>query len=138
VNASLLAYVCLGVNIAAYGYYIALHAKFGQTVGKMATGVKVVDKSEQSAISWRQAVMRYIVQMLLSVPLVAWIFKFGFPVKGGTYYGIAAIVAYAWGIAISAWFVAEVVTMLCNRKRRAVHDFIAGTVVVRVVRDTAE
>ena len=29
------------------------------------------------------------------------------------------------------WFVAEVLTMLTNEKRRAVHDFIAGTVVVR-------
>ena len=29
------------------------------------------------------------------------------------------------------WFVAEVLTMLTNDKRRALHDFIAGTVVVR-------
>jgi hypothetical protein len=29
------------------------------------------------------------------------------------------------------WFLAEVLTMLTNRKRRALHDFIAGTVVVR-------
>lgn len=29
------------------------------------------------------------------------------------------------------WFVAEVLTMLTNEKRRALHDFIAGTVVVR-------
>jgi uncharacterized RDD family membrane protein YckC len=29
------------------------------------------------------------------------------------------------------WFLAEVLTMFTNRKRRALHDFIAGTVVVR-------
>jgi hypothetical protein len=29
------------------------------------------------------------------------------------------------------WFVAEVLTMLTNDKRRALHDFVAGTVVVR-------
>lgn len=29
------------------------------------------------------------------------------------------------------WFVAEVLTMLTNERRRALHDFIAGTVVVR-------
>jgi|KBSSwiStaDraftv2_1062776.scaffolds.fasta_scaffold128226_4 hypothetical protein len=29
------------------------------------------------------------------------------------------------------WFLAEVLTMLTNAKRRALHDFIAGTVVVR-------
>jgi len=29
------------------------------------------------------------------------------------------------------WFLAEVLTMLTNEKRRALHDFIAGTIVVR-------
>ena len=29
------------------------------------------------------------------------------------------------------WYLAEVSTMLTNRKRRALHDYIAGTVVVR-------
>jgi len=29
------------------------------------------------------------------------------------------------------WFLAEVLTMLTNEKRRALHDFIAGTVVIR-------
>jgi hypothetical protein len=29
------------------------------------------------------------------------------------------------------WFFAEVLTMLTNEKRRALHDFIAGTVVIR-------
>jgi uncharacterized RDD family membrane protein YckC len=33
-----------------------------------------------------------------------------------------------------AWFTLEIVTMLSNRKRRAVHDFIAGSVVMRVDR----
>ena len=30
-----------------------------------------------------------------------------------------------------AWFLLELVTMLFNPKRRAVHDFIAGSVVKR-------
>jgi uncharacterized RDD family membrane protein YckC len=28
------------------------------------------------------------------------------------------------------WFITEVVTMLTNKKRRALHDFIANTVVI--------
>ncbi len=35
------------------------------------------------------------------------------------------------GFTAIAWFGAEVVTMLWNNKRRAIHDFIAGSVVVR-------
>jgi uncharacterized RDD family membrane protein YckC len=37
---------------------------------------------------------------------------------------------FMWGG--MAWFVLELATMLLNRKRRAVHDLIAGSVVVRV------
>jgi uncharacterized RDD family membrane protein YckC len=33
---------------------------------------------------------------------------------------------------MSAWGILEVATMLLNSKRRALHDFIAGTVVMRV------
>jgi uncharacterized RDD family membrane protein YckC len=29
------------------------------------------------------------------------------------------------------WFLLEIATMLTNEKRRAVHDFIAGSVVIR-------
>jgi uncharacterized RDD family membrane protein YckC len=39
-----------------------------------------------------------------------------------------AFMVYAGGL----WFLAEVVTMLTNEKRRALHDWIAGSVVVRV------
>jgi uncharacterized RDD family membrane protein YckC len=35
------------------------------------------------------------------------------------------------GFAILGWFAAEILTLITNKKRRAVHDFIAGTVVVR-------
>ena len=40
---------------------------------------------------------------------------------------------FFWLLAIvpGLWFLAEVVTMLTNEKRRALHDYIAGTVVVR-------
>jgi hypothetical protein len=31
-----------------------------------------------------------------------------------------------------AWWILEVATLLLNSKRRALHDFIAGTVVMRV------
>jgi len=34
------------------------------------------------------------------------------------------------------WFLAEAISMLTNKKRRAIHDYIAGTVVVRI--STAE
>lgn len=45
---------------------------------------------------------------------------------------LAASTAF-WLLALIplVWFVAEVLTMLTNERRRALHDFIAGTVVIR-------
>ena len=36
------------------------------------------------------------------------------------------------GTASLIWFAAEILTCLTNQKRRAIHDFISGTVVVKM------
>lgn len=133
---SIKAYIDQGTDLIALAYYIVLHAKFGQTVGKMATGVKVLDKSEQANISWGQAVMRDIVPVVFFVASLAYLIAFGIPADGEELSGVAAFMLYAYAIAAVVWSVAEIVTMLFNRKRRAVHDFIAGTVVVRFAKAT--
>jgi uncharacterized RDD family membrane protein YckC len=35
------------------------------------------------------------------------------------------------GVLIQVWIWSEFITMLFNKRRRAIHDYIAGTVVVR-------
>ena len=42
----------------------------------------------------------------------------------------AIFTAYDW--ASQVWLWSELVVLLLNKKRRALHDFIAGTVVVKV------
>ncbi len=45
---------------------------------------------------------------------------------------IFSIWAEMWTtIIVFGWWIAEIITMLTNEKRRAIHDYIAGTVVVR-------
>lgn len=41
-----------------------------------------------------------------------------------------------YNVVQQVWFWSEIVVLLSNKKRRAVHDFIAGTVVVKVAPDT--
>jgi uncharacterized RDD family membrane protein YckC len=123
-------------NLSWLFYTVLLHARYGQTIGKMVTKVRVVDFRTESKISIRQAWLREGIPLLLSV--------------GGVIYEISLILngrltsttiasdqlfndRWYW-LANSVpllWFAAEVLTMLTNRKRRALHDFIAGTVVVR-------
>lgn len=122
-------------------YTVVMHARYGQTVGKMVTKVRVIDFRTEGKISVQQAWLREGVPMVLSLGLLC--------------YEISAILtgrlapkAVATGEDLVAskqfwlltaipglWFVAEVLTMLTNEKRRALHDFIAGTVVVRLNMD---
>jgi uncharacterized RDD family membrane protein YckC len=102
-----------------------MHGKYGQTLGKMACKIVVLDVSEQS-LTMRQAVLRDILGLILLCV--------------GLTHNIPRIVQ---GIDISAppnllivfsglgLFLVEIVTMFTNDKRRALHDFIAGSVVIR-------
>jgi uncharacterized RDD family membrane protein YckC len=113
-------------------YTVVMHAKYGQTLGKMVLGIKVLDVSE-TKLSFRQSALRDIVPIVLSVTTIC----VGLPrVFAGLdpYKGSAELnwLDEFWLYGSLIWFVAELATMLTNAKRRAVHDFIAGSVVVRV------
>jgi len=120
-------------SFAFVTYVVVMHALYGQTLGKMANHVKVLDVSE-SKLSWTQAFMREAVRVGLTLILV--VYKLPRVVAGEDpnrpvqpeMLGFAVWLALA---ASGGWFAAELITMLTNSKRRAVHDFIAGSVVVR-------
>jgi uncharacterized RDD family membrane protein YckC len=128
-------------NLAWLVYTIWMHGKRGQTVGKMVCKVQVVDHATEQSISYRQACIREGIPMVLSVGLISYdIYVFytenvaaasGMPVdeRNSTAFWLLASLPLLW-------YFAEVITMLTNEKRRALHDFLAGTVVVRT--NTAE
>lgn len=111
-------------------YSIWMHGRFGQTLGKMACKVVVLDVSERP-LTMKQAVLRDILSvvllpvcLLLEIPRIL----HGVDIYSVEQTSVAdSVVHYAW----QGWFWIEVVTMLTNKKRRALHDFIAGSVVVR-------
>jgi uncharacterized RDD family membrane protein YckC len=110
-------------------YNVLMHGYYGQTVGKMAIGIKVVDISE-SPISLRQAFLRDCVYAgLATLELILFLFQKFF--SGNIESSMVEALINLTGFAGLGWFLAEFVTMLTNEKRRALHDFIAGTVVVR-------
>jgi uncharacterized RDD family membrane protein YckC len=118
------------VNSSAFlAYSIWMHGTRGQTFGKMACKVIVLDASERP-LSMRQAVLRDIFGVvLLPVGLAIDISRI---VQGTDVSAQANMTTLDSIIAYSAlgWFLVEVVTMLTNDKRRALHDFIAGSVVI--------
>jgi len=112
-------------------YEVLFVAMYGQTLGKMACGVRIYDMSGKS-VSVTQALLRQIVP-ILAVPYFALIQAQN--ILGG-HLANRALGDVLWGFKtffalMLGWLLLEIVTMLTNRKRRAVHDFIAGTVVIR-------
>lgn len=110
-------------------YSVLMHGFYGQTLGKRAAGVKVLDVSE-ATMTVRQAFLRDSIFIAINTAaLVAsvYIVASGMPKDSGLFYATNL----ALGLATLLWFLAEILTCLTNPKRRAVHDFIAGTVVVK-------
>ena len=124
-------------SFSVVAYSIVLHWVWGQTLGKRITGVRVLNVGG-GRLSLRQALLRDILPVSLTVVGVA----LDLPAvsRGENPYANANQAVGLSGLSVFqlfvlwaslGWFVVEVLTMLSNRKRRALHDFIAGTVVVR-------
>ena len=115
-------------------YSVILHARYGQTIGKSAVGVRVMDVGESRLPSVRQAILRDVGEIAPNLAL----FLLASLVAVGLYPKTEMVESPFWVVFLwagLAWTVLELVTMLTNRKRRAVHDYIGGTVVVRVPRN---
>lgn len=115
-------------------YSVYMHGKYGQTIGKMVTKVKIIDAKTHNPISFRHAIVRDSIPILITIILEVYLV---YHLATGTI-SIDDLIngesetGAGWFLLIFAgWYLAEIITMLTNDKRRALHDFIAGTVVVR-------
>ena len=129
----LLALHYLVSSLLFYVYDIYFLGAHGQTPGKMALGVVVMDVTEQRHVSYRQALLRNAVPLgatLLLLPHQL------FQILTGRFYllhpgRLPDAVSWISNLILMVWFLLEIVTMMFSSKRRALHDFIAGSVVVK-------
>jgi uncharacterized RDD family membrane protein YckC len=137
-GAALALVVPMAVAYSAYTIYC--HGRFGQTVGKRVMGIRVM-RTNGERIGWREAWLRSSVELFFSVLGVIGTFVALLTIADTDYYGVGWMqraqnvvgLQPAWlswtGTATQIWVWSEVVVMLLNKRRRALHDFIAGTVV---------
>lgn len=110
-------------------YSILMHGLWGWTLGKRILRLKVVRNLDENKINFLQAGLRDIVPLLL---VVFCIYSFAnISITSDTnvfvrYESLFNLVNYMYGL----WLLLEIITMLFNKKRRALHDFIANTVVI--------
>lgn len=125
--------VCWAIfSYSAYSIYsVTMHARYGQTVGKMAAKVRVLNVNEDRLPTVRQAILRdigtiYCAALGLGYTLYQ-IATHSYTAKAGFSHTFLIVV----GTINIGWFLLEFATMVTNEKRRAFHDLLAGTVVVR-------
>lgn len=123
--------ISIGVSVLSNAYQILMHWRFGQTLGKMAVGVKVVNTADQGPITLNQALMRDIpniaVQLMASVGLFFLLYTGVHPEAEAF-----QIVETYPGIALSVFTLFNVLYCIFHLQHRALHDLIGGTVVVRL------
>ncbi|WP_445427997.1 RDD family protein [Alishewanella sp. HL-SH05] len=113
-------------------YTLVMHGYFGQTLGKMITKVKVLDHASESAISLKQALRRESVNLALNIIYISLLLTVALSiVTSGTISSTLTVAIMSFAVFAVVWSISEFVTMLFNHKRRALHDFIGKTVVVR-------
>ena len=125
-----------------HGYEIYSHGKWGKTLGKLLTGTRVAT-FDGDPISWRQALFRNAVAIFffllgwfvllsayIDIPIdewktLAWNDRHG---HATAYRPFWAILLYQ---AENIWVWSEFIVVLLNRRRQALHDIIAKTVVLQ-------
>lgn len=127
-NASLII-AWTGINsLLQFLYIIIGHGKYGQTLGKKAMGLKVYALDESSLIGYKGAFLRESIWVLIE--LVSFVF-FATTYQRSLVQNLNYTYVYDYlSYASFAWLVLEMVTMLFNDKRRALHDYLGGSVVV--------
>jgi uncharacterized RDD family membrane protein YckC len=123
-------------------FHVHLVARYGGTPGKLLlkTRIAMVDGAP---VTVKAAVLRYAVLFVLSVFSSVALTMSSLAMTDAQYFSLGYFArsqrlvetAPSWYVGVNVllqvWIWGEFVTMLFNKKRRAVHDFIAGTVVVR-------
>jgi uncharacterized RDD family membrane protein YckC len=122
-------------------YQIFFVGRWGQTLGKMALRIKVVALDGSDA-GYRRAFYRHAVDLFYSFFTTAMMLSalLAIPAEAFDAAGLEQKLVLLGGQTVQwtqvfdvlywIWTLSELVVLLTNEKRRALHDFIAGTVVV--------
>jgi len=129
------------LNLSSSIYTIYFHYKFGATLGKMAAKIKVV-RPNGNKIGFKQAFLRSSPDLIFALSLTA-VEVLALPNADFEVYSNAGWMErsdYLWlfisawygliGFVPILWYWGEFIVLLCNKRKRALHDFIANTVVI--------
>lgn len=123
-------------------YNVYLVVRFGGTPGKLMLNIRIA-MVDGSPVTPKAALLRYSVPIVLSqlmaIALIMGVlrmtdeeyFSFGYMARPTRIVEMAPPWYQVVNILMQIWTWSEFITMLFNKKRRAIHDFMAGTVVLK-------
>ena len=133
------------IYFAGLVYSVYLVKRFGGTPGKRLLNLRIC-RTDGSAIGYREAILRESVQTVLGGVLTIGMLMALLSVSSADYLSYELIEraeflrehAPAWygfvDNCYNVWLFSEYIVMLTNKRRRSLHDLIAGTVVIHEVR----
>jgi uncharacterized RDD family membrane protein YckC len=113
----------------SYTYNVFFHWHSGQTYGKKWMNIRVVDKEESRLLTLEQSFKRDSIYILLET-IGVMIISFQI-VQLGRMPSDKALITQIIDWLATIWFLLELATMLTNEKRRALHDLLANSVVIK-------
>lgn len=132
----------------AFGLWFSVYlvSRYGGTPGKLLLKMRIA-MLDGSPITVKAATKRYSVQFVLylavSVAMVLscleitdeqYFLHLGYGAKATALVNLAPSWYKSVNVLMQIWIWSEFISMLFNRKRRAIHDFIAGTVVIKTLK----
>lgn len=116
----------VGFFIVSAFYFIVLNFLYGATPGKKVSRLRIV-KMDKSRISLKDSFLRYLPLLLLSA---ACLLATAFFAPEVITEGNPANTAVDW--LFTAWIIGSGIYLARQRQRRAPHDLLAGTAVIKV------
>ncbi len=143
-NKFLYYYVYAFVPVVLFGWFYSIYLveRFGGTPGKLILKIRI-KMLDGSDVTRKAAVLRYLPLWVLSaLTSLAFVFSVSL-IREETYHALSYLdknkliveLTPSWyktvDLLTKIWILAEYVTLLFNKRRRSVHDLIAGTIVVK-------
>jgi uncharacterized RDD family membrane protein YckC len=141
-------YLVPGTLIGLF-YSVYLVRRFGGTPGKLIMGIRI-RKLDGDPVGYREAILRYLPDFVFGVLMTIAMLGPQLRMTDAEYHSHSFMdkarmineLAPGWykplRLIQNVWIWGEFLVLLTNKKRRALHDFIAGTVVVHVPPKTLE
>lgn len=125
-----------------FWFSIYLVKKYGGTPGRLIVGIKII-KLDGTDVTWREAILRHIIAFVLTI-FSSILSIYALSLADGEYYeslgwmekqeyliGLNPILFKFFTWTCNIWVYSELFVLLFNKRKRALHDFMAFTVIVK-------